>query len=138
MGYRHKGVEKSLVNEMASLGLRMHVKSGGDNNSYMLNENSYRTDHCDADDIVEVYEKIERIGTSFAGRYKVLGENTLRFDDYNDGSLSCIGIANEARDWAERIKRLRRTGSLDEAKVENFFNHSYNLGVELMAILDRV
>lgn len=138
MAYRHKGIEKSLVNEMASLGVRMHAKSGGDNRSYMLNENSYTADRCESDDIIEVYEKIEKIGTSFAGRYRVLGENTCRFDDYNDGRLSCIGIVNEARDWADRFRRFRRNGHLTEAKVESFFKHSYNLGVELMAILDRV
>lgn len=138
MAYRHKGVEKSLVNEMASLGVRMHSKSGGDNRSYMLNENSYDADRCESDDIIEVYEKIEKIGLSFAGRYRMLGENTGRFANYNDGRLSCIGIANEARDWADRLRKTRRNGSLTEARVENFFKHSYNLGVELMAILDRV
>lgn len=139
MGYDHKGIEKNLVDEMASIGISMHRKLGGNNGSYMLNENSYKTKgHNDANDIMKVYRNIIKIGTSFANRYKVIGENSDKLDGYKDGSLSCIGIVNEAKDWVSRFDKFYYNGSLTDVMVENFFKHSYNLGVELLAILDRV
>lgn len=133
MNIFHKKIHKDLQEDMSLLGMGVQADHG--KNSFLPKMTNECTDHVH--DVLSIYEKIQRIGEKFILRYKTLSENTGS-THFHDGSLSCLGIVNEAADWAREMKKYLSDGPLTEKRMNNFCKHSYNLGIELMSVINKV